>query len=77
MGPRPCDWGSLPQKEEQWWRGRELAAGSRARGSRGPQVPSQSQSRAEIAVRARPTLEEAEVGRRTGRCAPPRPVSRM
>lgn len=46
-------------------------------GSRGPRVPSQSQSRVETAACARPALEETEVGRRTGRRAPPRPVPRM
>lgn len=46
-------------------------------GSRGPQLPSQSQTLIEIAARVRPALDKAEVGRRTGRRAPPRPVPRM
>lgn len=46
-------------------------------GSRGPQVSTQPQSLVEIAARARPALDEAEVGRRTGWRAPPRPVPRM
>lgn len=73
-GPRPRAWGSHRRGGRQWWREREQAA---QRGAEAPRAPLSITIPGPNAARACPALGEAEVGRRTGRRAPPRPVPRM